>query len=469
MCSVRVARAAAVLALFASVLLAHGALPAQAEEPNWELKELWRRALPSGLNPQDLIVSPDARRVAFRERSSAGPRMVIDGEPQAAFKVVDAFRFNRAGTYVYIGATDAGVSVIAAGAQHGPYKALSVPTLSLSQNAAHVAYVAEAPEGAGQAVYLDGKPGQSEPAITALALAAAAPALVYLVQEAGGQRVVRLNGARDEPFEQIDPQSLRIGPDGKMVAYTARRAGKWHIVVNGVPGPPADRVGGPLLTLSPDGKRWACWTGTGPKPRYVVDGVEHQPFGQVGNHLPLFSADSEHVIYTAQDEKGWHVLRDGKVHSTWSGIAGDSIDASRDASQLLVAAQREGRWWIQAGQATHGPYDAVTDDLRELSADGKHFAFAARRGQNWNVLHDGHEHPSANAIITGALSPDGTAVAYGAIVQGRPQLALGNVVLADHFVLPGGLAFGEGGVLFAIVATNPQDPTLLGLSLTRRQ
>lgn len=469
MCSVRVTRAAVGLALTASLLLAGGTWPAQGDEPSWEVKELWSRPLPSGLNPQDIIVSPDARHVAYRERSASGPRMVIDGEPQTAFKVVDAFRFNRAGTYVYIGASDAGVSVIAAGVPHGPYKALSVPTLSMSQRAAHVAYVAEAPEGAGQAVYLDGKPGQSEPAITALALADAAPALIYLVQEPGGQRVVRLNGARDEPFEQIDPKSLRIGHDGRMVAYTARRAGKWHIVINGVPGPPADRVGGPLLTLSPDGKRWACWTGTGPKPRYVADGVEHEPFQQVGNHLPLFSSDSEHLIYTAQDEKGWHVLRDGKVHSTWSGIAGDSIEASRDASQLLLAAQREGRWWVQVGETTHGPYDAVTDVLRELSADGKHFAFAARRGQGWNVLHDGHEHASANAIITGALSPDGSAVAYGAIVQGRPQLVIGDVALSDHFVLPGGLAFGDGGVLFAIVATNPESPTLLGLSLTRRR
>jgi hypothetical protein len=119
-------------------------------------------------------------------------------------------------------------------------------------------------------------------------------------------------------------------PDGGHVAFVARRNGKRLLVHDGVEGSQYDAIGigvpddeieasdrpwaleDEQPIFSPNGKRLAYRARRGNKWLMVVDGDEGTEYHAVGRSSYVFSPDSRHLAYTAKRGDKWVVVVDGR-------------------------------------------------------------------------------------------------------------------------------------------------------------
>ncbi|HOK09763.1 MAG TPA: hypothetical protein PLJ10_08895, partial [Candidatus Hydrogenedens sp.] len=70
--------------------------------------------------------------------------------------------------------------------------------------------------------------------------------------------------------------------DSRRVAYSAKRGGKWFVVVDGEEGKEYDGIGAGSLIFSPDSRRVMYSAGRGNKRFVVVDGEESKGYDGIG-------------------------------------------------------------------------------------------------------------------------------------------------------------------------------------------
>ncbi len=228
-------------------------------------------------------------------------------------------------------------------------------------------------------------------------------------------RVVTQAGEQDETWEQIGWPIF--SPDGRRLAYPARRGTDWVVVADGKPGAGFDLVDRPVF--SPDGSELAYtaqqggrayvvragrkssgydrvnWPTYGPKGRrfafaaqdgdgafLMIDG-KRQP-----NHTavdwPVFSDDGRSVAYRAHDGQRWAIVQDGKTLGSYA-VVGRPIFAPGGA-QVAFAASKDGRWRVVAGKAESADFDWV--GAIRFSQDGRRVGFGALSGSDlwWKVM-----------------------------------------------------------------------------------
>ncbi|MFH1009684.1 MAG: hypothetical protein V1784_00440, partial [bacterium] len=104
---------------------------------------------------------------------------------------------------------------------------------------------------------------------------------------------------REVSLGSIDPgiieKSVVVSPDGRRVAYVARRRDKQVVVVDGQEGKEYDKIGILSLEFSPDGKRVAYRALRGDKQLVVVDGQEGKEYNEIGEGDPIFSSDATYL------------------------------------------------------------------------------------------------------------------------------------------------------------------------------
>jgi len=116
-------------------------------------------------------------------------------------------------------------------------------------------------------------------------------------------------------------ESLRVSPDSKRVAYTAKTGNKSFVVIDGKEGKRYDgilRASGPIF--SPDSKRVAYGAETGTKQVIVVDGKEGKQYDGIATPGPIFSPDSKHLAYAIVSGSKSFVIVDGKEGKRYNGI-----------------------------------------------------------------------------------------------------------------------------------------------------
>jgi hypothetical protein len=146
-----------------------------------------------------------------------------------------------------------------------------------------------------------------------------------------GWRVVA-DGAPGEAFEEVD--HVTWAPDGRTVAYDARRDRAWYVVANG---------------------------------------TKSDPHAEVEE--PVFAAVSSRLGYLARDANGSTVVLDDRV--VWRGPAAASALALSDDGGRAGWFYRDGASaWVVVDSARYR-YDVAVDRTLCFSRDGRHWAVLA--------------------------------------------------------------------------------------------
>lgn len=259
-----------------------------------------------------------------------------------------------------------------------------------------------------------------------------------------GDDVVFTNDKRSELFDDADDPV--VSPDGRVVAYFARRKDRAFVVAANRKGEDFDSVGDFHMmarrrpVLSPDGKRVAYQAMKGGEAYIVVDGLKSGPYFDVDD--PTFSPNSVVVGYAAnlggtrktgrvEGGKWFIVVGDRKgpefdaVPLLSDMIATQSPVFSPDGSRVAYAAKK-GRLW-------HPVVDGKVGEGCELiwpvffSSDGKRVVHVEKHGDKWWLVVDGVKRAELAQPVWGhALSPDGGVIVHVARSGSKFRLVVGD-------------------------------------------
>ncbi len=266
-------------------------------------------------------MSGNGRRVAFVGNRGDGERVVVDGIEGEPYKETRwPVTVSRNGAAVAFTAVWQGRRYVVVNGQRGPPLNEFVFAPRLSADGSTVAYTigySQVVVGEAAGPLFD---DASDPVLSDDGTWHAYRADDHII----------LNGRKLGPFEDVSIPSLT--PDGRVLVYGAKIAGRWHLV-NGDQKTPVTR---PIhsVFVSADGSRCGYLTLTKSGLEVIVD---EQVLGQHGaRQPPLFSPDAKTVAF-------------------------------RDGNHVLVGARKSARF----------------DEIGPLSfsADGKHVVFGARRGR----------------------------------------------------------------------------------------
>jgi len=115
------------------------------------------------------------------------------------------------------------------------------------------------------------------------------------------------------------PDTFKISPDRKRVAYAAQIDDKQLVVLDGIDGRLFDGIVKGSLIFSADSKRFAYIAKEGNKKIVVVDGAEEKPYDEVKTN-PMFNPDCRKVVYAAQVGDKVCVVVDGKEGKLYDEI-----------------------------------------------------------------------------------------------------------------------------------------------------
>jgi hypothetical protein len=107
------------------------------------------------------------------------------------------------------------------------------------------------------------------------------------------------------------PNTLKISPNKKRIAYIAEVNSKKMVVVDGISGQLFDDVFASTLKFSEDSKRFAYIAVIGDEQLVVTDGLEERHYQRIITH-PIFSPGGRNVAYIAQSGKKQFVVVNGK-------------------------------------------------------------------------------------------------------------------------------------------------------------
>lgn len=215
---------------------------------------------------RQLLFSPDSSRLACLTLASD---VIVDGRPDPRFGNVTerTFRFSRTGRRLtYMTTLNGAYHVVIDGKSVLEYDPVRTGAIAVSPNCERVAYVKRLGflEERVELV-VDGKPGPEYEDIAN-----------YRAPPTGDQ--------------------ICFSPNGKRLAYTAKRGGKWHVVVDRRRGPGYAGCWG--IRFTQDSRHVSYTARQGARYLNVVDGSPG-PLCDIVNPA-VFSSDGKHVAYEAR-------------------------------------------------------------------------------------------------------------------------------------------------------------------------
>ncbi len=200
-----------------------------------------------------------------------------------------------------------------------------------------------------------------------------------------GRLCVILDGQVYARVKEFGIGTLALSPDGKHIAYAARKSKSWwNVVVDGQAqaGPDARGilVGTPIF--SPDGKRIAA----GMLDCVVVDGKPDKSYGLVRSTSLTFSPDSNRIAYIAYNSKRSFVIVDGQADADYDDVFG--LTFSPDSKRVAYAAKNSDQWRVVVNGKPGAGFREIGRDSPVFSPDSQHVAYAARTGAGWSLVVD---------------------------------------------------------------------------------
>jgi Tol biopolymer transport system component len=305
----------------------------------------------------DAIVSPDNRRIVYREyKSPSGGRVMVNGEPSKRYDTFSGMEpiFSPDGKRLaYVAGTkDQKMFVVLDGNEGiGGYTGIH-PVFS--PDSSQLAYKAWDNDAMKEVVFLNGEK----------------------IGECRG--IVKRSG--------VD-SGLVFSPDGKRLAYLAfTDDGKYFVVVNGKEGKYYDaRI---------DGK-------------YYDAIIESQGV--------VFSQDSQHIVYTVKRGKTGVIVRDETEIAESNNLK--FAVCSPDCNRIAYISKEAGGKRVTVDGNQGKLYASITG--LKFSPNGKRFAYAAWYDDSMCVVVDGIEQKSYRWVMNITFSPDSNRMAYSAGLKGE--------------------------------------------------
>jgi hypothetical protein len=220
------------------------------------------------------VISPDGVHVAYEARTADGWRLVVDarrGRPSPARRLGHAFSGDSTRLAFVEGPDEEGFGRLVVsdlGLEQATVVDRSASSPVVDATGARFAAVARAPDGGRRVVTATfdrpdrPRSGPTYDAVDALALAPDGASLAYEAEQAGFRIVVRMDAAGSPAARDLgefvagsawdEAEGLAYARSGLAHAYAARRGATWFLVAGGGAGPAYDRVAAPAF--SPDGK-----------------------------------------------------------------------------------------------------------------------------------------------------------------------------------------------------------------------
>lgn len=376
------------------------------------------------------VLALNARHVAYILKAGSGETVVLDGKPQKGYGKVDALTFSPdSRTLAYAAESGGKWFMVTVAVPAEPGQTAGTPPAGPSGVSEHGPH-----ERIGPPVFSpDGK------------------RLAFVVQLAGGQRSVVIDGKPGPACDLVLEGRVVFSPDGSQVAYGAQRQEQWYLVVNGKELGPHAFLG--ALTgyrFSRDGKRLAFAAMDGKKKwRLIVDGEPQPLHDNVGE--ALFSADGKRLASVVEDEGRWRVVLDGKPQEPWEAIGEGTLAFSPDGTRLAYGAKRDGKWLVVASGKPGHAHDGLSDIL--FSPDSRRLAYVARVVDSEMVVLDGRPERVFDRIGGGSLvfSPNSRRLGYIARV-GRARCVVIDGKRKDRYNMAGYLNFTPDSRYFVYAA-----------------
>ena len=354
-----------------------------------------------------VTVSQDGRRFAFARQVGSGFNVEVDGKAEAAYKDV--------------GPVNPDIVKTSLGSLIG------IKPMIFSADSKHLAYGAR--QGDDWIIVLDGKQSRPFKNVGGPVLSADGQHLAFRAQTALGWRVVA-DENEGRTYEKVGPPVF--SPDGKHVAYAARAGGKEMMVADGVQGKPYDsldnipeflvQIALPYMVaaaprFSSDG-RLAYVAKKAGKWHLVLEGQESEAFESVADSMfgLIFSPDGKRLAFSAKKAGMWSLFVDDLAH----GSSKQQITTwifSPDSQHFAFVAKSEGKVSVFVDDRSVGTYDEV--GVPVFSPDSARIAYAVKSGKMWALAVDGVLQKPYPAVLTPVFSPDGSHLAYEALLPSQ--------------------------------------------------
>ncbi|MEQ1891213.1 MAG: hypothetical protein ABL998_01620 [Planctomycetota bacterium] len=245
--------------------------------------------------------------------------------------------------------------------------------------------------------------------------------VAYMIMDGAGVAVV-VDGKKGESFEGFAAGSLVFSPDGKHFGYVGTRPGK-HVVVHNGKLHEYSGVSKQGIVFSSDSQHVGWVAEREGRQMAVIDGLESAPYDGIAPQGILFSPEGKRSAYQAKSGDKYLVVLDGEEGRLWDTVAG--LRFTEGGHHALYVAMRDGKWYAIIDGVDHGPYDELRSlspadkgtpdqivEVFEVSSNGARVAFIAKRDEQWYMVLDGKEQGPFQTCAGLALSPEGSRVAY---------------------------------------------------------
>lgn len=285
-------------------------------------------------------------------------------------------------------------------------------------------------------------------------------------------RCVVLDGNVVEEAENIREGGLAISPDGKHIAYAAKKDNQWTLIVDGKPNGAYDLIEMASPVFSPDSNRIAFVAKVGGRYSVVVDGQIGPGYDGIANPALLFRmiADKGEMpggetaggvagaIMMGLFAKVWYMAIDPVTYDLYKNENRPAPVFSPDSKRVAYVAKNDKRWVVVVdGQA--GPEFDRISGFPIFGPDSKHFAYTGVLNKKNKLVVDGKEiGADYEQSAQPAFSPDGTRLAYLAD-QGKESFV----------VLDGQPCAGVGGFVGGPVAFSPDGKHLTYIAGKRKK
>ncbi len=263
-------------------------------------------------------------------------------------------------------------------------------------------------------------------------------------QLSGHKQYAIIDGRKGKGYDST--MNIVFSPDGKKVAYAAKKGKKWIAVVNGQE---LNTVMGKAiikyLLFSPDSKKLLYILKSGKKMILFVNGVAGPAFDEINENSITFSKNGQSMAYCVQKGNQQAVVFNGKI-SAWYQQVGFPV--------LSNTGKRIGFWAIDKEVAFSiidnkkgNTYDQIF--IIAFGKDDKNVAYYAKKNGKYYVIADGIQSEEYEHVHSLMFSPDGERLAYAIESHKKNEEEFNHAVIIDGKTMKTYETVVEGSFLFS--------------------